>query len=139
MKRGSHYFRKKILEKSFKERTLAELDMEQKEIKKLEREFKAGGKVILKAEIDSRGRRIIDRLVLFIAFLAPLVEIPQLIKIYMDKSAADVSLITWGLFVVFGFPWLVYGMIHKEKPVVILYSLWIIIDSIIVIGILMYR
>ncbi len=87
---------------------------------------------------DSAFRRGIDKLVLIIAFLAPLVELPQLIEIYALKAAGSVSLLTWSMFVVFGVPWLIYGIIHKEKPVIILYSLWIIIDSAIVVGILLY-
>lgn len=82
--------------------------------------------------------KILDKIVLVIAFLAPLVEIPQLAEIYMNRAAQNVSIITWGLFVVFGIPWLLYGIVHKEKPIIILYSLWIIIDSLIVVGIVLY-
>ena len=106
MKRGSHYLRKKVIQK-----------------KKID---------------DSSFKRAIDRIVLIIAFLAPLVELPQLIEIYVNKAAQNVSVLTWGFFVIFGIPWLIYGIIHKEKPIIILYSLWIIIDSIIVVGILLY-
>ena len=80
----------------------------------------------------------IDKIVLVIAFLAPLIEIPQLVEIYLRKSAENVSLFTWGLFVLFGIPWLIYGIVHREKPIIILYTLWIIIDSVIVVGILLY-
>jgi uncharacterized protein with PQ loop repeat len=80
----------------------------------------------------------IDKVVLTLAFIAPLVELPQLIEIYWKKAAEDVSLFTWSFFVIFGIPWLIYGIVHKEKPIIILYSLWIIIDLMIVAGILMY-
>ena len=81
---------------------------------------------------------LIDRTVLICAFLAPLIELPQLIEIYTNKAAQNVSLVTWSCFVIFGIPWLIYGIIHKEKPIIILYSLWVAIDFLIVIVILMY-
>ena len=90
------------------------------------------------AKNPSASTRLLDKIVLIIAFLAPLVEIPQLLEIYVNKAAQNVSMLTWGLFVVFGIPWLLYGIAHKEKPIIILYALWIIIDSAIVIGIIMY-
>ena len=105
-----------------------------RDVKKVEKDVK---RVSVDVE-DSVFKRGIDRLVLIIAFLAPLVELPQLLQIFMTKSAESVSLLTWAMFVVFGVPWLIYGIVHKEKPVIILYSLWIVIDSAIVAGILMY-
>ncbi len=83
--------------------------------------------------------RSIDKIVLFSAFLMPLIELPQLLEIYTKKSAENVSLFTWGFFVIFGIPWLIYGIIHKQKPVIVLYALWVLVDSTIVLGILLYR
>lgn len=82
--------------------------------------------------------RLLDKLVLMCAVIGPLVDLPQLFKIYMDKSAKDVSLLTWFFFSLFAIPWLIYGIVHKEKPIIISYSLWILIDSVIVVGIIIY-
>ena len=65
----------------------------------------------------------LDRVVLIVAVLIPLVELPQLIEIYVKQSAQNVSSFTWGAFVLFGIPWLIYGLVHREKPVIILYLL----------------
>ena len=86
----------------------------------------------------SRFEAVINKIVLFIAIVAPLFEIPQLLEIYVNKSAQDVSLITWGFFSLMAIPWFIYGVIHKEKPIMILYALWFLIDTVIVIGILIY-
>ncbi len=80
----------------------------------------------------------LDTLVLTLAAIGPLFELPQLIDIYRNKSAQDVSFLTWFFFAFFGIPWLIYGIVHKEKPIIISYSLWIVIDTLIVIGILIY-
>lgn len=82
--------------------------------------------------------RTIDKIVLIAAFLMPLIELPQLLEIYLNKSAENVSLLTWSFFVVFGVPWLIYGIIHKEKPIIVLYTLWVAVDFTIALGILLY-
>jgi MtN3 and saliva related transmembrane protein len=86
----------------------------------------------------NKGIRWLDRIVLSLAFIAPFFEIPQLLEIYTKKAAENVSLITWGFFAVMAVPWFIYGLVHKEKPIIVLYLLWFLIDSTIVIGILMY-
>lgn len=131
MTRGAHHIHRHVKRKNF-ERGLE---------KSLVRDVNQVGKDVKRVGVDvedSVFKRGIDRIVLIIAFLAPLVELPQLIEIYVNKAAQNVSLLTWGMFVVFGVPWLIYGIIHKEKPVIILYSLWIVIDSAIVVGIFLY-
>ncbi|MEI6058516.1 MAG: SemiSWEET family transporter [archaeon] len=131
MTRGAHHIHRHVKRKNFERRLEKSLV---RDAKKVEKDVK---RVSVDVE-DSVFKRGIDRLVLIIAFLAPLVELPQLLQIFMTKSAESVSLLTWAMFVVFGVPWLIYGIVHKEKPVIILYSLWIVIDSAIVAGILMY-
>ncbi len=82
--------------------------------------------------------RTIDKVVLLAAFLMPLIELPQLLEIYLNKSAQNVSLFTWSFFVIFGVPWLIYGIIHRQKPIIVLYSMWVTVDFIIVLGIILY-
>jgi uncharacterized protein with PQ loop repeat len=82
--------------------------------------------------------RRLDKLVLCLAVLGPMFDVPQLIKIYADKSAKDVSFYTWFFFAFFAIPWLIYGIVHREKPIIISYSLWILIDSLIVAGVILY-
>ncbi len=80
----------------------------------------------------------IDKFVMILAMVSPLFEIPQLVEIYSTKSAGSVSLLTWSFFVFMSIPWLIYGIAHKAKPIIILYSLWFLIDSVILVGILIY-
>jgi uncharacterized protein with PQ loop repeat len=82
--------------------------------------------------------RLLDKIVLGVAIIGPLFDLPQLIEIYRNKSAQDVSFYTWFFFALFSIPWLIYGIAHKEKPIIISYSLWIIMDTAIVIGTMIY-
>jgi len=70
--------------------------------------------------------------------LGPIMTIPQAWKIFAEKSAEGVSLISWGSYILFAFVWLAYGIHHKEKPLIITMLLWIIIEIVIVTGIIIY-
>ena len=85
-----------------------------------------------------KGVRILDKIILMLAVIAPLFEVPQLWEIYSSRAAENVSLITWSFFALMAVPWFFYGIVHKEKPIIILYFLWFLIDSAIVVGILIY-
>ena len=73
-----------------------------------------------------------------IAAAAPLANVLQAIKVYQQQSAGDLSLVTWGLLTVFNVVWIAYGLVHKEKPIIVGYVLWLISNSAVVLGILLY-
>ena len=64
--------------------------------------------------------------------------IPQIIKIYAFQDAADISLVTWGMYVLLDIPWIVYGLAHRERLIVITYSLWVCMNSLVFFGALFY-
>jgi uncharacterized protein with PQ loop repeat len=82
--------------------------------------------------------RFLDQLLVGVAIIAPLMVIPQIYMIISTKSAIGVSPLTWGLFALFNIPWLVYGIVHKEKPIIIGYILWLLVNSTVVILTLIY-
>lgn len=64
--------------------------------------------------------------------------IPQIVKIFAYQDAAGVSVISWATFAVFDIPWILYGLSHNDRPILITYTLWLIMNSIVVVGALMY-
>lgn len=83
--------------------------------------------------------RAIDRVVTAVAFLGPLTSLPQIIEIwFVDRSAAGVSVLTWSAFVVMAAVWLLYGIVHKQRPIIISNALWIVAQSLIVAGALRF-
>lgn len=68
----------------------------------------------------------------------PLFELPQAWKIYTTQSAHDVSLSTWGFFVISNAAWILYAIRNKLWPLIVVYSLFMVIEVSIVIGILLY-
>ena len=87
----------------------------------------------------SRKRQWMDRLIYLVVFAGPLVSLDQVWTIWIDRNIDGVSLATWSTFWISSVFWLFYGIKHREKPVILSSSLWIIIQGIIVLGIVLLR
>jgi len=79
-----------------------------------------------------------DRLAYFFAVTTPLFELPQLVEIYRNRSSQNVSLVTWGYFLLADMVWLIYGLRHGLRPVVITYCLYLLVEGAILAGIFAY-
>ena len=82
--------------------------------------------------------RRLDKIVYVVGVLGPVMTIPQIAKIWINKTAGNISLISWIAYLLFAFVLMFYGIVHKEKPLILMYFLWIIVDAFVVIGILLY-
>jgi uncharacterized protein with PQ loop repeat len=85
-----------------------------------------------------KKRKLMDTTVYVVGFLMILLTIPQVLNIWWHKNAAGVSPITWGAYLLGAMVWCVYGVMHKEKPLVFTYSIWMFLDLIIMIGAIIY-
>jgi len=85
-----------------------------------------------------KRKRYLDKIIYVVGVLGPIMTIPQVLKIWVDKDASGVSGISWFSFLIFAVIWIVYGVVHKEKPIIFTYSLWVLLDIFIIIGIIMY-
>lgn len=82
--------------------------------------------------------RTLDKLIYVVGVVGPLMILPQIIKIFVLKEAQGVSLLSYSSLVILSGIWLWYGIVHKEKPIIITNSLWMVLHAIIVIGVLIY-
>ena len=80
----------------------------------------------------------VDSWIYPISLVSPVMTIPQLMDIWIGKKVAGVSLVTWETYTVVGFFWLLYGIYHKEKPIIITNVIFIVLDACIVLGVLLY-
>ena len=83
-------------------------------------------------------KRFFDRLIYFAVFAMPIMNIPQLLEIWLNKSAKGVSLVSWIGFAFLSSIWFVYGLLHKEKPIIFMNGSLIFLQLAIVIGIVLY-
>ncbi|MDP2655552.1 MAG: SemiSWEET family transporter [bacterium] len=83
-------------------------------------------------------KRFLDYLMYGVSVFAPFALMPQIVSIYRDHQTQGVSLETWVLLTAFSILWTIYGIVHKDKPIIITHSLFMILDGSIVIGILLF-
>lgn len=82
---------------------------------------------------------LLDKVCLVFSVLMPATTIPQIWRIFEYKEVEGLSLLMWALYTIGVIPFLIYGIVHKEKPLIILNVLWLIAQIIIIVGILIYR
>ncbi len=81
---------------------------------------------------------LLNKLIYFVSILIPFFTIPQVAKIWYYHNAEGVSLLSWTVYLCASIVWIYYGIVYKEKPIILLNSLMIIMDGAIIIGILRY-
>jgi len=77
----------------------------------------------------------IDKLVYLAVFLGPLMTLPQVYAIWVQGNKG-VSMVSWVAYLLIAVVWLFYGIKHREKPIIAVQLLWIILDIFIVVGLL---
>ncbi|MCA9459746.1 MAG: hypothetical protein KC550_04325, partial [Nanoarchaeota archaeon] len=82
-----------------------------------------------------KWKNFLDKAIYVVGISGPIMTMPQLFKIWVEKDASGISLISWSWYLLTAIVWLVYAITHKEKPLIITNSLWIIVEIFIVIGI----
>jgi len=84
-------------------------------------------------------RALINTLIIPVAVLQPLMTLPQIFVIFDNRSARNVSIFTWVAYNLASAMWLYYGIVHKEKAIIITQVLWLIVQTVVISGILIYH
>jgi len=87
---------------------------------------------------NSRFNSTIEKLAYVAGIASPIVTLPQLFQIWITHDASGISLITWISYLLIVIIMTIYGIIHKEKPLIIMYGSLILIDLLIIIGAIIY-
>ncbi len=86
-----------------------------------------------------KTKKEIDLLCYFGSVFMPLTALPQIHLLYTSKNAGGLSLAMWILYGLGVIPFLLFGVMHKEKQLVILNLLWLVVDITMITGILIYK
>lgn len=81
----------------------------------------------------------LDKLTFIVGIIGPFTVLPQTYSIFSSHSATGVSLTTWTLIFVVTFPWILYGIAHKEKSIIISFILWEIVNLSVIVGAILYK
>lgn len=80
--------------------------------------------------------RLFDDAAYLMGVTAVAVNIPQLLDVWLKPDISGVSLTSWtGIFLGSCF-WLGYGILHKEKPLIVINLMLLSVQGLIVVGIL---
>lgn len=81
--------------------------------------------------------RIIDNSAYLMGAITVAINVPQLISVWTAPNTEGVSLISWIGFSVGSLFWLIYGVLHKEKPIIVINGGLIIVQALIVFGLIL--
>lgn len=81
----------------------------------------------------------VDALIYVIAALSMLSTFDQIHNIWVDHNAAGVSFVTWAFYALSACVWFAYGIIHKEKVIVVTNCVWILLNLAVAVGVLVYQ
>ncbi len=79
-------------------------------------------------------QQILDKAIYVVGVFWPMMTLPQLKVIWVDGITEGISLRTRGGYIAFTCVWILYGIVHKEKPIIFTQTLWFIVYSLVVIG-----
>jgi len=93
---------------------------------------------IRKPIFRSRFLRILDKIALIAGVLAPFFAGFQSFEIWSTQNADSVALVAWLAPMLFNIPLFIYGLAHRVKLMMIVYSLWFVVNLSIVVGVLLF-
>ncbi len=86
----------------------------------------------------SKYFRNLDKITFIAGIIGPFTVIPQIYEIFVLHQAGGVSYISWMLMFIVTFPWIFYGITHKDKAIIVSFILWEIVNLLVFVGALMY-
>jgi len=88
----------------------------------------------IKRKKKSVKKSKIDSLIYLAVVMGPLLTLPQLYSIWV-QGQKGVSIITWVAYLIGAIIWLIYGIKHNDKPLVMVEAAWILVDIMVIIGV----
>ena len=104
----------------------------------LHKRKRSSGRAFHSFPADTRSLRFLDKVVYAAGVIAIIMMFPQLRLIFVEKNAAGLAPITWITLAILNIPWIIYGFVHRERPIILVYILWLIVNSFMFIGAVIY-
>ena len=83
-------------------------------------------------------KKFYDKIIYIIVIICPLLNLPQLYNVWIEKSVAGVSVVSWLGFSFISLTWLIYGIVHKDNHILIMNSALMVIQALVGIGVIVY-
>jgi uncharacterized protein with PQ loop repeat len=82
--------------------------------------------------------KLLDMCIYAGSLIMPIMTIPQIYEIWIKRNAAGVSSVTWLAYMSGSALWLVYGIVHREKPIIIGNIIMVSVQAVVLVGSLIY-
>ncbi len=79
-------------------------------------------------------KRLLEGLSIFTMVMT----VPQVLTIWISHRAAGISMLSWGAYLFSAFVWLWYGFEKRDKNIYLPCIGWIMLDSAVIVGALIY-
>src|SRR3989344_1154667 len=73
--------------------------------------------------------RVMDVLIYCAGIAGPLVSLPQVYEIWVNHNAESISVFTWAGYTGLTILWLIYGIVHKQKPIIFAQIVWFFFNA----------
>ena len=82
---------------------------------------------------------MMKRLLGAVALVTLVMTLPQIYTIWVDRQVAGISLWSWITYWVGSLVWLVYGIQKRDRIIYLPCAAWLLLDTAVVLGVLIYR
>lgn len=89
--------------------------------------------------VPTTSKTSFDRVLYAFSIITILMTIPQVLSVWMNRSGEGVSIITWSTYLVSACVWLAHGLKQRDPTIYRACIAWIVLDTSIVVGALVYR
>ncbi len=90
------------------------------------------------ARKQKRAPLLVDRATYIAAIIEPIITIPQVMIIFRTKNATSISLLSWIGYEILTAIWVWYGIVHKDKLILLYQGLFLIVQGAVIVGAIMY-
>lgn len=77
----------------------------------------------------------LEKILRMLSVVTMLMTVPQVLAVWTGDSAAGVSVVSWGAYLLSACLWLVYGIRKHDKTIYLACIGWILLDVAIVVGV----
>jgi MtN3 and saliva related transmembrane protein len=83
--------------------------------------------------------RTLDNVAIIAGIIGPIMTVPQIYDIFSSHSAAGVSGLSWLAFGILDIPFILYGIAHHDRLILVTYILWCTANLTVAFGAIYYH
>lgn len=84
-------------------------------------------------------KHMFDKFIAVVGLIGPIMTTPQIINVWVYHQVEGLAIASWGTYVMTSSFWLIYGILHKERAIILVNIAWILANLSVVSGILIFQ